>query len=97
MGGTSWYVCNKLPHNNIGVMRSLRIDHCIEMIRLSLTCSSDMRLYTFFWPKNSTKEFRGSYADMTRDCVDWRELEKWSSRRGLPNRTGVELPEEDAP
>lgn len=61
----------------------LDVDHCLETLRISVMCSADTSLYTFFW--NTTYADRPlPKSSSNRKCVDWEGLESWADARKVP-------------
>ncbi|KAF2187322.1 hypothetical protein K469DRAFT_506022, partial [Zopfia rhizophila CBS 207.26] len=61
----------------------LAIDHCIEVLRLSLMCTADISLYTFSWPKYEKFTFLDAHSKPPRKCVGWGQFESWSLKRKI--------------
>ncbi|PQE14164.1 Tat pathway signal sequence protein [Rutstroemia sp. NJR-2017a BVV2] len=57
------------------------LNHCIEVIRLSLMCAGNTALYTFEWVGNETKP--RTKTNSQRVCVDFAAIEAWSKEREI--------------
>ncbi|KAF2475361.1 uncharacterized protein BDR25DRAFT_340146 [Lindgomyces ingoldianus] len=59
------------------------LDHCIEVLRISLMCTADLSLYTFSWPDDPDAIFLNAHSNSPRKCVKWEQLERWSTKRKI--------------
>ena len=66
-------------------------DHCIESLRLRLTCTADTSLYTLKWRGIGKRPEPLTLAHRT--CTVWDPLEKWALPRALPNSPKLINPE----
>ncbi|KAF2278034.1 uncharacterized protein EI97DRAFT_432118 [Westerdykella ornata] len=57
------------------------LDHCIEVLRISVMCTGDLSLYTFTWPENPKAKFLDAHSTSPRKCVDWDQLESYAWKR----------------
>ncbi|KAI0549715.1 hypothetical protein F4679DRAFT_248238 [Xylaria curta] len=59
------------------------LDHCLETLRLSVMCSANTALYTFYW--EDERQVRPNTQSNSRSvCVKWEPLEKWAYSRRVP-------------
>ena len=59
------------------------VDHCMEMLRVSIMCKGDPSLSTFQWlPGNSSH--LTAVAHGHHQCVDWDRLMTWVRNRAVP-------------
>ncbi|KAI0100101.1 hypothetical protein GGR51DRAFT_564511 [Nemania sp. FL0031] len=69
------------------------LDHCLETLRLSVMCSANTALYTFYW--EDERQVRPNTQSNSRSvCVKWGPLEKWAYSRRVPthvkyNKTSI--------
>ncbi|KAJ8128572.1 hypothetical protein O1611_g5058 [Lasiodiplodia mahajangana] len=69
------------------------LDHCLETLRLSVMCSANTALYTFYWEDEG--QVRPNTQSNSRSvCVKWGPLEKWAYSRRVPahvkyNKTSI--------
>lgn len=55
------------------------LDHCIEMIRQSLTCSADITVDVWAW--NEQKQMVTVRADNMHTCRDFEAIRQWALER----------------
>ncbi|KAF2269568.1 hypothetical protein CC78DRAFT_509075 [Lojkania enalia] len=72
---------DKVPERNISEYEEHLVDHCIDMLRVSIMCSPDLSMYTFHWPEIDKALFLDATSKSPRKCVDWGQLSGWSERR----------------
>jgi hypothetical protein len=60
-----------------------KIDHCLEVLRISAMCRVDLSVYTFTWSENSDAQFLDAHSSSKRGCVDFEQLEAYAARRGI--------------
>ena len=73
-------------------MSFLLPDHCIDVLRTSLTCTADISLYTFRWEETNLKKPKLK-SNSKRYCVDWEALGDWSRRRAVDLDVQLKRPE----
>ncbi|KAF2792807.1 hypothetical protein K505DRAFT_245899, partial [Melanomma pulvis-pyrius CBS 109.77] len=61
------------------------LDHCLEVLRISVMCTADTSLYTFSWPEGPDFGFLDAHSRSPRKCTDWEQLENyaWGRKIGL--------------
>jgi hypothetical protein len=71
----------------------VHLGHCIEVLRLSVMCTADLGIYSFFWSSlDASKPTARSSAP--RKCKEWSQIDDWSRKRMLSN-THITLLKED--
>jgi hypothetical protein len=78
----------KIFHTNV------KLDHCLEAIRLSLMCAGNTALYSFQWP-DSNEEVRKpkTKTNSERTCVDWNLIDQWARNRSIGMSPTLERPD----
>ncbi|KAF2119245.1 hypothetical protein BDV96DRAFT_642282 [Lophiotrema nucula] len=71
------------------------LDHCIEVLRLSVMCAADLSFYTFTWPKEENFTFLDAHSKSPRKCVDWEQIQDWSTGRKISLTPTVLYPDEE--
>jgi hypothetical protein len=51
----------------------MRLDHCLEILRLASMCQSDLSFTTFKWHPNKTKPMFDPI-EPVHHCIDWNAL-----------------------
>ncbi|RDW81845.1 hypothetical protein BP6252_02957 [Coleophoma cylindrospora] len=58
------------------------IDHCLEALRLRLTCQPDLTVMTYHWPEEKAYKPDPDYRT-SRKCVDWDKLHEFAINRSF--------------
>ncbi|KAH7127179.1 hypothetical protein B0J11DRAFT_567891, partial [Dendryphion nanum] len=66
------YLPDMSPRDEANMLEHL--DHCIDMIRVSLMCTPDLSFYAFNWPKGEKTVFLDPESNSPRQCIDWKQL-----------------------
>ena len=46
-------------------------------------CRADLSVYTFTWPKANDSHFLDAHSNSPRQCVDFKQLEKYAYKRRI--------------
>ncbi|KAF2734163.1 hypothetical protein EJ04DRAFT_394626, partial [Polyplosphaeria fusca] len=69
-------------------------DHCIEALRLSVMCTGDVGMYSFYWKEGQDPRTSkpGTKTRSLRKCVVWDKVQAWSEKRMVPKSVDVVRP-----
>ena len=59
------------------------LDHCVDSIRQSLMCSSDIS--TVVWAWDESRQMTLPLANVTHTCRDFEAIRQWAGARQAPN------------
>ena len=77
----NWQHVGRLPDSmvSIKILTVLCIDHCIDELRLSITCHSDISLITWGW--NDTEATPYANFKVEHECRNWDSILAWTKAR----------------
>ncbi|KAM7197554.1 protein of unknown function (DUF3328) domain containing protein [Rhypophila sp. PSN 637] len=65
------------------------LDHCIEMLRITIMCHGNPALMTFTWKGASSPVKPATKSSARAICVDWESMESWGQLRQSTNNIHV--------
>lgn len=68
-------------YGNVHPWTPAHVDHCIDSIRQNLMCHADLSVMTFHWVEDS--EDPKPNFKYEHECVNWKALEGWASKRAF--------------
>lgn len=58
------------------------IDHCLEALRMSISCNPDLTAYSIFWESDNGIDV-GAHTNVPHRCVNWDLLREWMGSKAF--------------
>ncbi|KAH8813784.1 hypothetical protein DL96DRAFT_1535390 [Flagelloscypha sp. PMI_526] len=84
---------DRYSHDSLHGLQKTHLEHCIESLRQSLTCMSDVSVVTFQWDED-IKQVTGQ-SSIAHSCRNFDQIQKWSRDRALDNMIDLNVKLDD--